>query len=210
LCGLDFDPDYFAYLDILLQPMPNMAAPQSFTLFPKLPIELRAKIWRETFTGRNVGTYNLDAKPLPIVGLVNKEAMAEVRRRYHVVIDSPTYRPFDGRVRAFINYGVDTLVVHQDEVDIRQPVRRELLQRVVFIRRVASFPLSVTSAIRAEWSTLEIDRLDERISRALPRLREVWNCFHSFPYSWYMEPRRRIESKESERVVWDAFRLDLC
>jgi hypothetical protein len=64
-----------------------------FTLFPKLPLELRQKIWRATFPQRTsrfvlVDSPNIDPKPdftPPITALVNRESHLETLRCYHIL-----------------------------------------------------------------------------------------------------------------------------
>jgi 2EXR family len=85
-------------------PPHSSKALDSFTLFPKLPIELKLKIWQRGFpTGREVnfaarGTNNSprakevtqieDNSPLPVTLYINRESRQENLKHYSVVLRS--------------------------------------------------------------------------------------------------------------------------
>jgi hypothetical protein len=71
-----------------LQPQQNIIVDQDFHPFPKLPIELRLQIWRETFPkARNVylGVQCCNRRPcadLPVMLMVSRESREETLRHY--------------------------------------------------------------------------------------------------------------------------------
>lgn len=60
----------------------------AFNLFPRLPIELRLKVWRETWRNRIIYTWTNWSKttiPLPVSSQINRESRQETRRYYRVL-----------------------------------------------------------------------------------------------------------------------------
>ncbi|KAK8136976.1 hypothetical protein PG984_004916 [Apiospora sp. TS-2023a] len=88
-----------------------------FTLFPRLPPEIRYKIWRAACTPRSFpartfeilqkwkrkGYHGLSA-PLPATARVNQEARAETLQVYSEIPHTPSWN-----IQGFINYEVDTM-----------------------------------------------------------------------------------------------------
>jgi hypothetical protein len=87
-----------ALLQLLPDPNQDLSIQtlSEFTLFPKLPLELRQKIWRHTFPkGRHYSSdvWFLRAPEHPISSQVSRESRDETLRHYHVLKlpKSPSY-----------------------------------------------------------------------------------------------------------------------
>jgi hypothetical protein len=121
-------------------------AREKFTLFPKLPLELRLKVWRESFpAGRHVSLATNSGPPprLPTSLRVNRESRAETLRFYVVLFKSDLHKdkkitqkneiPFClnpardsmwlsiGFLLTRPNYNTDSLNVWMDYIDLKLP-----------------------------------------------------------------------------------------
>jgi hypothetical protein len=88
---------------------------RSFTLFPKLPLEIRMMIWKQTLEPRDIEIYFAPNRgfftPIrgPVALRVNKESRNTVEPLYPLSFGNVIYQP---RVR--FNFSIDTLFLEHD------------------------------------------------------------------------------------------------
>jgi hypothetical protein len=88
---------------------------RSFTLFPKLPLEIRMMIWKQTLQPRDIEIYFAPNRgfftPIwgPVALRVNKESRNTVEPLYPLSFGNVVYQP---RVR--FNFSIDTLFLEHD------------------------------------------------------------------------------------------------
>ena len=176
-----------SFRSILIKDQDYAMDTNTFHPFPRLPVEIRQKIWRATFVPRIRKTGVVADAPgqplLPLAALVNKEARAEVLRNYHEFEESVFTRDKLDYARGYINYSLDTLAIHHPRFPCRMPKRMDKLETVMLLR---SPPLVVPDQMLQEWREEPVASLHESVQEAMPKLREVWNCLPAYQTAWCM------------------------